>query len=952
MTAGTIPGRPATWHDGRMPAPTAPLVGRSQELDALRAALTEVRAGATRTVVVAGEAGIGKTRLLDELVSGVGPEALAVVGRCVDSGSGPLPHAAVAGIVLALVRELGRDEVLAAAGAGADVLGAVVPGLVEMRPGAGLDRLPDVLAELVGSVAADRPVVVVVEDLHWADGATRAAVARLARLPGDARVLLVLSYRSDDVGRGHPLRPLLGELERGRLATRVDLARLSAGEVAELARALGDGGLDAVDLDRIAERSEGVPFYVEELVSFVGTALPESLRDVLLLRYEQLDPAVRTFLRTVAAGGVSVPHDVLAAVVGDPDALDTAARAAVDAHVLVAAGAEYAFRHALVQEAVYGELLPGERSRIHAAYARAYETRPATARTLAEVANHWWRARVPDRALASAVAAQAAAEATGASSTAAEHGERALELWHEVPDADAVAGVSHHDLLARTADQLRSDTRLQRALALAHQALDEWPRDDVTGHARMLGDTAVIAAQAGSEKGLLLLDQALALLPPGRDDAVRSDLLVHQARAAMLDGDTPRAIRLAEEAYRTATALGHRAVASTASNIRGTCRVHDGDLAGLEDLEEARELAGDDWSALVRYYINTTDLRLLLGRYRDALDLAEEGAANARRRGVQRRAAVMLEGNGIEARIALGDWDHASAWYERTIPTLTDSVFAMYLRVHRFWLTLWRGDVTGAEAYERANRAAFDRYGELEQQIRIQVARTRAELALVRGAPREALDHLEAVGLPAARNAAPYDLPLLGVAARALSALDADATDLEPYRATLAGYAGWPTHAVWAAVFAAELGEGPWSAVAATAEPAHLRPYAHLRWGQRLLADGDRAGARDQLAQAVAEADRIGAGLVRDEAARLMAHGGLATGTRHADASPGGEHLTDRERQVLDLVADGLTNGQIAERLYISRKTASVHVSAILRKLGVSSRTEAAVRARSGALRG
>jgi DNA-binding CsgD family transcriptional regulator len=198
-----------------------------------------------------------------------------------------------------------------------------------------------------------------------------------------------------------------------------------------------------------------------------------------------------------------------------------------------------------------------------------------------------------------------------------------------------------------------------------------------------------------------------------------------------------------------------------------------------------------------------------------------------------------------------------------------------------------------------------------------------------------------------------YDLQQLAVAARAIAGLRAvgQRVDDAPYRAALAGCAHWPTFPLWSALFEAELGTGPWAAVADLpgAGPAHLRPYALSREGARLLDAGDRAGARAALGSAVAEAEKIGAGLVVQQAQGLLDRAGLtgqAEEGRPAEGPDSGtDSLTARERQVLALVAEGLTNGQIAERLFISAKTASVHVSAILRKLGVSTRTEAALRA-------
>ncbi|WP_159798772.1 ATP-binding protein [Puerhibacterium puerhi] len=925
----------------------APLVGRAEELARLRASLDAARAGTGSAVVVAGEAGIGKTRLVDELVAGLRADELVLRGQCTDSGSGPVPFAALAGLLHDAVETLGPRAVLDAAGPAADALGAVAPGLVEVRPGVDAGRAPEALVDLLVALAARRPVVVVLEDLHWSDDATRTVLARLARVAARAALLVVATYRSEDADRRHPVRALLAELTRSRALTQLDVPRLGADQVVELARALAGPG---APLDELVERSEGVPFYVEELAGAAGTAVPESLRDLLLLRYLRLGDDARAFCRAVAAAGQRAPYDLLAAALGE-DALtaaEEAARAAVDAGVLRADADGYRFRHALMQEAVAGELLPGERRRLHTAYARALEARPATLARLAEIADHWWGARVLDRALAAAVAGHAAAEADAATQSALTLGERALELWDLVPDAEAVAGIPHHELLRRLADTLHASTHLHRALAVAREALAEWPAGDRSGRARVLAAVSYYTGRTGDDHGRVLLEEALQLVPDD-DPAARAELLLVKARAAMLAGRHAETEEAASAGLAAARAAGDAATASVLVNVRAMSRINRGDLGATADLEEARRLAGDDWFAVSRYYTNASDAYVKLGDATRALELASQGAELALRQGAGWGIRAMLEGNAAEALLALGRWDEADAWYERSVPLVSPSTFAVYLHERWTWLTLWRGRVAEAQAMARARQGLWLQHARNEMQIRSRVSGTLAELAL----ERDDVDAALAAVAPAAGGAlgGHYRLPVLGVAGRAVARARAAGREVddEPFRRALADCAGWPTSGVWSALFAAELGEGPWSAVAEADGPAHLRPYALLRQGEALLAAGDRPAAREQLAAATATATAIGCGLV---VARARAAGaGLATPERRDGGGEPGR-LTDRERQVLDLVAEGLTNGQIADRLFISRKTASVHVSAILRKLGVTSRTEAAVRARSGALPG
>jgi DNA-binding CsgD family transcriptional regulator/tetratricopeptide (TPR) repeat protein len=980
-----------------MPVPHARLVGRARELGELTAALDDVRSGAGRTLVIAGEAGIGKTRLLDELTARA-DGVTVITGQCADEGSGPLPYAALAGLLRTLVQAVGPEAVVAAAGPAADALSVVAPQLVAPAFDAGADRLPEVLTNLLSGLAAERPVVVIMEDLHWSDDVTRAVALRLART-APAGLLLLLTYRSDDVGRAHPLRTVMAELDRARLTTRLDLARLGVAEVREMARDLLGGSTDlengpARDLEHgpgaglsadpfadLADRSEGVPFYVEELVGFLDTDLPDSLRDILLLRYWNLSREAQALCRVVAAAGPRVWHDVLDDVLADPSTgsgqrvttgvgpePEEALREAVDAQVLVTTDIGYAFRHALVQEAMYAELLPGERRRLHAAYARALEhalvRRARSVAKLSRIADHWWRAGVLDKALAAAVVGHRAAADGAASSTAVALGERALELWEQVPDAEAVAGLPHHELLRTVAESLRGSTRTARALAVAHEAIAEWPTDDPAGLAGMLSDTVLIAGHAGSDEGPGLIDRALALVKPGRDDAVRGHLLMLRARHAMLGGRPREAIEAATAAHDAGSAIGSAGVVSVALNLRGVSRVQLGDTGGFAEIDAGREAAVDTWHGLSRYYINGSDVRLLVGDWARAAEITQEGVGAARRYGSSEGSRIMIEGNLAEARIGRGDWAEAAAWYERAIPPIHDSVYTAYLSERRTWLMMWQGRVEQAQAEARRRAASWERFGRLEEQIRSRTSMTLAELALLRDEPPEALERMSVVVAPDHVRIPAYDLPQLAVAALAIARLRAAGQEMDdvPYRAALAECAHWPTFPLWSAVFEAELGTGPWTTVADLpgAGPVHLRPYALYREGARLLEAGDRVGARSTLGSAVAEAEKIGAGLIVQRAQGLVDRAGLvgragpggrgpsgeAGRTGAGDSPPSGsgpDALTARERQVLALVAEGLTNGQIAERLFISAKTASVHVSAILRKLGVATRTEAAL---------
>lgn len=924
---------------GDMQIGRVPLVGRQADLEALRDEIAAVgRSG--RAVVVSGDAGMGKTRLLRDFTDGL--DGIVVLrGACVDSGSGPAPLTAVTDLLRDLVDALGVDTVRAAAGAGADALGVLVPALAE-APG-DAERLADVVVETISELARTHRIAVVVEDLHWADGTTCEILSRLVRRAAVLPLFVLLSYRTDDMGRSHPLRPVLAELDRARLLTHRPLTRLGPADVAVLATAVhGEALAPGVLLD-IAARSDGIPFYVEELASFTGERLPTSLREVLLLRYERLDAEARRFARVLATGGVEVTHPVVRAVFdGDDLTLEEAVRAAVDAQVLVVRGDAYAFRHALMQEAVYAELLPTERTRLHTAYAVALEASAPTPRVLADIAHHWRAAHVPDRALAAAVAAQRAASRASAWSTAAEAGERALELWESVPDPEGVTGVRRVDLLQRTSGALVSANRQERALAFLQEAVALWPEDDAVGRAAILADLATSELQVGVSDGVASIEQALAIL--GDDpahDLQRAGLLLSSARVHMLNGRQRAGIEVAEQARATAgeaAAAGDRDAAEIVAQamlIAATCLVTGGDAGGLALFEEARVRATGFARPLMRYYINYSNALMLVGRYDEAIEVAREGQEYGKAHVVDRGPLVMLEANVIEGLIYSGRMKQAEELGSRMLPMMEPGLYSAFLRERLVCLAIWRGHIPEAEAALETARRELDMFGAYEFQTRFGMTYDLGQLALARRDPLAALEWARIAC--SETNGGVLVLPLTAVAARAIAVLreQGEDADARPFRAVLDAFREWPLITLWSSLFAAELGEGSWQPAIDAEGPAYLRAYARVRHAESLLAAGDRAAARDALAAAAAFADDIGADGLAARARGLAADAGLANASAHST-------LTAREEQVLELVAEGLSNRQIAERLYISVKTVSVHVSAILRKLDVPSRTAAA----------
>jgi predicted ATPase len=361
------------------------LVGRAGQMGALQEAFAAVRQGGHPAVLIGGEAGAGKSRLLAEFTAATAG-ARVLTGGCLQLGADGLPFAPFTAMLRQLVRELGADAVTAMVpDRGAGELARLLPELGE-PPGGGdpseaRARLFEELLTLLEHLAGPGPVVLVVEDAHWADESTRNLLAFLIGQQRALRgVLIAVTFRSDELHRTHPLRPLLAELARIEWVQRVELPRLTRRETGELAARL-QGHQPSEDLAaRLFERSEGNPLFTEELLHCQDLTrdLPESLRDLLLASVARLPEHTRDVLQVASAGLDPNGHALLCAVSRlDDEELARALRPAVAANVLLATREGYSFRHALIREAVYEDLLPGEGQRLHARFAAALEADPS-----------------------------------------------------------------------------------------------------------------------------------------------------------------------------------------------------------------------------------------------------------------------------------------------------------------------------------------------------------------------------------------------------------------------------------------------------------------------------------------------------------------------------------------------------------------------------------------------
>ncbi|MFI6598261.1 ATP-binding protein [Nonomuraea sp. NPDC050536] len=824
-------------------------VGREAELAAL-AELADASLRAPAAVLLVGEAGIGKSSLVGEFASRT--DALVAEGG---ADPGATAYAAFVPVLRRLVREYGARLV---PGGGSRGLARLLPelGEVEESSDLGRARLFEEVLLLVEGAAERRPVVLVLEDLHWADQASRDLLAFLLRNLMRPGVLVVLTSRE-------PLR-LPG----------VEVLRVPPLGRAEVARLLGRS-----DVDQILARSEGNPLFVEALAD-AGTATPASLRELLLAGAERLGEAGLGVLRVAAVAGRRIPHEVLLRASGLEElALDEALRPIVKARLLLVDGDGYAFRHTLIREAVYEDLLPGERRRLHA---RCAETQPELA------ADHWYAAGERAKAF------QAAWEAR--------RWDRVLELWEHS------SGQDHAQVLELAARDALHAGEASRAEELAGAALAEV--SDPLRAAHLLELRVAIRDLLG-EEGLDDLREAVRLAPR------EARLIGSLANTLTWIGQYGEARQLAEEAL----ALGDTRSLTPLAALTAL----EGDLATAATLyARARAEAPDDDAVLVAY-ASEADVLEAAGEHARAEATARTGIAHAGRVGLARSRGAHLAANLSEPLASQGRWQEAREVIGAALTLDPPPII-------RAWLLLVLGTVAVGEG------ALEEAAGIVRQARPLMRGRSRGydsclEPDLLECRLAEAAGDGERLAGLVGHVMSAHDLtlscryswPLLALAARAglVSAAPGGVPTIgrvqEAYRAT----------------FEAETG-GSW-ADAAAAWRVVGQPYA---LGQALVrhAEQQPARARELLSEAAALAGQIGSEPLR--AAVTAAAGATRTSLTGEPA------LSARELEVLSLVAEGLSNKQIAERLFISARTSGVHVSNILAKLGVSSRVEAAALAR------
>jgi ATP/maltotriose-dependent transcriptional regulator MalT len=938
-------------------------VGRQIELATLADAYDRARAGALGAVLIGAEAGGGKTRLVGEFTEDV-DDGLVLVGGCLELSTAGLPYAPFTAALRQLVRDTGTAEIAALMPRdGTRDLARLLPEFGEppadRDPDSARARLFEQMLVLLERVAERRPLVLIIEDAHWADRSTRDLLTFLLRNLRHTAILVIITFRSDGLDRSHPMRPVIAELQRIEGVVRIDLPRLTHAETAgQLTGILGhvpEPGL----LDMVYERSAGIPLLVEAIADHPVSGMPQSVRDLMLACVNPLPEDTQDLLRLASTGGVRFGHALLAEVSGLGDtALSSALRPAVHANVLVADEQAYAFRHALIWEAIHDDLLPGEHGRAHRRFAEALAADPSLSlagRPAVEITMHWVKAHDHERALPAAW--KAAQESASAFAYAEELQmlERVLELWDRVPDAEVRIGTDHIGVLQHAARAAGACGEPERGLAFVRAALTETDeKSDPERVALLLRRRAALAFLLGRAGGLADLRRAQGLVPDA--SVVRAEVLAPLGRALVLLGRYEEARLISEETLALAERFGdERTAADTLNNLAIAEVARGGFAEAVAKLDTACAKAGraGDDATMLRSMVNKSDALEASGAAGDSLVTALQALTLAESLGRARSQGLFAVSNLIEALILLGRWDDAIETYERATELSPPPGMRGLLLRTRFQIAVARGesDVAATIVDElRALSAADEPYPQLLLPLAGLIIEWRLAEGDVPGA-------IEATGRAITEQALSRDFrrtwPILVAGMRACAAQQ-DETLAEKLRAVAAATPAYgPVMRARSTLVTAEsarasgvLDRSCWAATTAAwdalAFPYPLA-YALLRSAEAGVADGDRSEASTLLSRAAELADRLGARPLRAEIDLLARRSRLTVAGAVTGQAMFG--LTAREQEVLRLVAEGRSNRDIAEELFISAKTASVHVSNILGKLGVTSRGEAAATA-------
>ena len=952
-----------------MTVPGPGMIGRDDSMARLRSAVAEARAGTPRAVLVTGEAGIGRTRFVTEASRSLQLEGwLVVQGQAVhlDDGAPPfLPFVQILGEMIAATDPARRASVMG------PVREDLVRMLPELWPGPGpaptpehrsgdgtlrQARLFEGFMDLGERVAAIQPLCVVVEDVQWLDRSSRDLLRFLVTQARDGRLLLLATARTDTTDDDRDdVAGLLVDLARPA-TTWIDLDRLDHDDVRRLVAARLGPQVDAATVEAISRRSDGIPLLAIELADAHGRGDGRSrtIEAILTNRFERLPSLAADVVRAAAILAPTIDETrVAVALDRSPPDIESAVRVAVDADILAIAtgptGDGITFRHELLRELAERSLLPAQRRRLHRAIAEAAERRPTeTPLSAAQRARHWAAAGEPGRAVRAAVAAQAEAAAVAAHDAVLRDGDLALLLWPHVASADL-------DGLDRTrVEVLSSEAALCLADPTAAVGYLQAAVDRATGleRAELRGRLRRAWFEAG-DAGAAMADAQAALREPPipGDDLWRAEARLHLAGIALARRAWPEARAMAIDARAILVDESDPSVAvrlALARGIEGLAAVELGEVEpGLALVEAAwadAQLAGPvGFDVAYRRYVGV--LRRV-GRFERLLEVAEEGRVVAVAAGLARTLGQTLAIDAAEALLELGRWPEAHDRLAR-LP--------------------WSHGAPAPGDRRRRVEALLRlrQHGTIDADAPLD-ADVLAEAALLRGDPTDALRHLAGLidawrrgGIPS--DVAPESIAVLVAWAMADGGVAPDGIDLPGTIEKMIPQPIGPFAAVLAAerertagAHAPATDGSAWGAAAAALESHGLRwwlGWIRLHEAEVAAARGDDVTTRAGVAAAWTIAADLPSTPLRRAVDLAMRRLGLPLPPARPDpdAAPSslpetrhGTRLTGREAAVLALLVEGYSNREIAERLAISHKTASVHVSNILAKLEVDNRTQAA----------
>jgi len=974
-----------------------PLIGRVDELAAL-CDLVGLGSTAGGAVVLGGDAGAGKSRLVAELSERARSQGWRVlVGHCLDVGDGSPPY-------LPFSEALGR--LAADSPAEAESLLTASPEIARLLPAqrllaesdhaiepTGRTALYDALHSALTQLSAHTPLLLIIEDVHWADQSTRDLLRFLFARQFSSPTAILATYRTDDLHRSHPLRAALAEWTRLPAVSRLQVGPLTEAESRQLIRALHSRPIPEPELLRILARAEGNPFFIEELVAAatVGGALPTDLADLLLVRLDQIGDDGRLVVRAASVAGRRVSHELLARGAGlDDAALDAAVRAAVEANILVPLGDDgYGFRHALLAEAVYQDLLPGERVRLHAAYAAALASHQVEG-SAAELSRH---ARAShDLITATRASIQAGDEAmtVGGPEDALHHYELALEL---LGDPHVAAGVAADPdaptrvmLVVWASTAAAAAGHPYHAIALSQDELAAQPVDaPKLDRVRLMHAIVSTALILDTNLDLLgMTTEAVQLMADEPPSSIHANVLGVHARANADRARGDEAIRWATEALAMAQSLSLAGVATDATLLLARLdeRAGNPDAAKAAITKAIAEAAAaGEHLAELRGLYNLASLDYGQGRLQQALALFRQAAAKAQDIGrpwaQYGLEAVMI--GGIIAYVA-GDWELAEQIIDSSGQNPPEQAQTM-LDAVALEIAAGRGEVSRLDALPRLQRwwtrdgliaitsggAAIELYGYLGD---IEAATTAYDQVVTsvaqiwQGTRFGARVRLAALLLGQLANAASQAT----AAEREQLVRRGDELASSALEVVASVRHNGPEGRAWASRVIAENARLRWlggvdatpevglieawqESVSAFAAFGHVyetaRSRARLAAVQRAAGYIAEAKTESEAARGVAE--RLGAEPLLRELRGLTGYDAAAP---RAGVKRESQALTPREHEVLRLVATGRSNRDIAGQLFISAKTVSVHISNVLAKLEATSRTEAVAVARRRGLLG